>query len=100
METTTLSFLNFCHSAGMTRKALVTIWVWIPRLSIWGRRSSSFAVTDEGVAAYEGDVEGFVVVDEGENFFYEFVPFEVGELTELGFAAEVSRIEGIASGAA
>ncbi len=34
-------FELFANAAGMTRKALVTIWVWTPRLSIWGRRSSS-----------------------------------------------------------
>ena len=65
-----------------------------------GQEEFELAITNERIAAYEGDVEGLVLVDEGEDFSYEFVALEVGELAELGFAAEVGCVEGVATGAA
>jgi hypothetical protein len=64
-----------------------------------GNELIEFAVADERIAADDGDVEGFVVVDESQGFRYQFVTSEVGELAELRFAAEVCGIEGIAAGA-
>ena len=65
-----------------------------------GQEEFELAITNERIATYKGDMEGLVLVDEGEDFCYEFVSLEVGELAELGFAAEMSCVEGVAAGAA
>jgi hypothetical protein len=60
------------------------------------------AITDEGVSADEGDVEGLVLVDDAEDVFDEGVFLIVGQLAkgDGAISSEVGRIVGVASGTA
>jgi hypothetical protein len=62
------------------------------------KKKFELAVPDQRVTSNEGDVQGFVLVDQSEYSRDQFIPLEVRELTELDGTAQVSRIEGIASG--
>jgi hypothetical protein len=58
-----------------------------------------FPVSDEGVAADEGDVERLVLVDYAEDVFDESVFFIVRQLTkgDVAFASEMSWVVGVTS---
>ena len=43
-----------------------------------GQEGFELAISDEGVAADEGDVERFVLIDQCEHFLDQLFPFEVG----------------------
>jgi hypothetical protein len=67
-----------------------------------GQEGFELAISDEGVAADEGDVERLMLVDYAEDIFDECVFFVIRQLAkgDVAFAAEVGWIEGVASGTA
>ena len=84
----------------MTRKALVTICVYMPRGLELGKQGFQLAIAHQRIAANQRDVQGLVLVDERENSAHQFVTFEVGELAKLHARAEVRGVEGVAAGTA
>jgi hypothetical protein len=65
-----------------------------------GDHGFNFAVTDEGVAADEREVEGFEAVDDFEDTIDEGLALAVGEAAEGGAAAEVTVVIGVTARAA
>jgi hypothetical protein len=57
----------------------------------FGQDSLELAVADEGVSAYERDVEGLVLIDDTEDVFDEGIFFIVGQLAE-GDGAVASKM--------
>jgi hypothetical protein len=63
-----------------------------------GEEHLQLAVTNEWVSSDEGDMQRLLSIDNGEDVPDEVVSLEIRELAKLGFAAEMSGIEGVAAG--
>jgi len=63
-----------------------------------GQKEIEFTVTDERIAADDGDVQRLVFVYQGKNTCDEIISTEVGEIAELCLAAEMRAIERVAAG--
>jgi hypothetical protein len=67
-----------------------------------GQDGFEFAISDEGIAADEGDVERAILVDYAEEVFDQRVLFVIRQLAkgDVAFSAEMGWIEGVTPGTA
>ena len=88
------------HSFGISRTALVTSCVWMPRADERGRIVFELAVAHQRFAADDRDVKRPVPIDEVEHAVDEFLSFEVAHLAERDVAAEMIVAVRVAAGTA
>ena len=58
-----------------------------------------FTVSNEGIAANEGDVQRLLFVEQGQDAVDQLLSAKVGEFGQQSVVAEVSWVEGVAAGA-
>jgi hypothetical protein len=59
-----------------------------------------FAMSNKGIPAHQGNVEGFALIDQGQHLRNQILSSEIRELTELCCTTQVSGVESVAAWAA
>ncbi len=88
------------NSAGISRTALVTSCMWMPRFESIGQDRRQLAIAHQRFAADDRDVQRPMFVDEREHAVDQLLAFEVANFAKGEVAAEMIVAVGVATGTA